>query len=144
MRLQLDIINIERVQFGERTEIADSVLHINRRELQKLLEEDARFSQVEIELAHPGEKCRIIHVCDVIEPRAKTSGGVDFPGALGEQGIVGQGNTCVLRGTAIVTSEDRRAGDPSNQIDMGKLLHGEMIDMSLSGSEPAFVNELNA
>lgn len=132
MRLQLDILNIKDVQFAGRTTISDRVLHINREELQGLLGEDKRLSRVDVELAHPGEKCRIIQTTDVIEPRTKTSGGVDFPGALDEQGRVGQGNTCVLRGTAIVLSEHCRAEDPPMQPGMPR--HGRIIDMSGPGA----------
>jgi glycine reductase complex component B subunit alpha and beta len=133
MRLQLDILNIKDVQFGDRTRITDGVLYINRQELQEFLKEDKRLSRVDIELAHPGEKCRIIQASDVAEPRAKTKGGVDFPGALGKQGTVGQGNTCVLRGTAVVASEYRREGDPPMQ--PGFPRHGRIIDMSGPGAE---------
>ena len=63
------------------------VLFINRHELQELLLTDKRLGQVNIELARPGEKVRILHVTEAVEPRAKSEGsGVDFPGALGKQG----------------------------------------------------------
>jgi sarcosine reductase len=133
MKLQLDLLNIKDVQFGDRTAITNGVLYINKQELQELLREDRRLAQVDIELAHPGEKCRIIQASDVIEPRAKTEGGVDFPGAIGKQGTVGQGNTRVLQGTAVVISEYRREGDPPMQPMMPR--HGRIIDMSGPGAE---------
>jgi glycine reductase len=133
MRLQLDIVNIEDVQFADQTTIDDRVLYINRQELQEFLKEDKRLSHVEVELAHPGEKCRIIQVTDIVEPRAKKNGGVDFPGALGKHGRVGQGNTCVLRGTAVVLSEYRRPGDPPMEPSAPQ--HGGLIDMSGPGAE---------
>ena len=133
MRLQLDILNIKDVQFADQTTIIDGVLYINRQEFQEFLKEDKRLSRVDIELAHPGEKCRIIQVSDVVEPRAKKNGDVDFPGALGRQGMVGRGNTCVLRGTAVVMSEYRRDGDPPMQ--PGMPLHGGIIDMSGLGAK---------
>jgi sarcosine reductase len=133
MRLQLDIVNIKDIQFADRTAITDNVLCINRQELQELLEEDKRLGQVEIDLAHPGEKCRIIQVVDVVEPRAKKNGGVDFPGALGKQGTVGDGSTCVLRGAAVVLSRYRRVEDPP--LEPGMPLYGGIIDMSGPGAE---------
>ena len=85
MRLELGIINIRDVHFGEKTAIDRGVLSIDRAELREWLREDLRLQHTEIELAHPGERCRIVKVLDVIEPRAKTSAGdVDFPGAVGE------------------------------------------------------------
>jgi glycine reductase len=81
------------------------VLSIDRRELQAMLQEDRRLSHVAVELARPGENCRILQVADVIEPRAKARGsGDDFAGALGAQGRVGEGSTSVLRGAAVVMS----------------------------------------
>jgi glycine reductase complex component B subunit alpha and beta len=133
MRLQLDVLNIKDVQFAGQTTVTDGVLRINREELQGLLGEDKRLSRVDVELTHPGEKCRIIQTTDVIEPRAKTSGGVDFPGALEERGGVGQGTTCVLRGAAIVLSEHCRADDPPMQPGMPR--HGRVIDMWGPGAE---------
>ena len=133
MRLQLDIIHIKDVRFGAKTIVNEGVLHINRQELQGILEEDKRLSHVEVELAHPGEKCRIIQVTDVVEPRAKKNGGVDFPGALGKHGGVGQGTTCVLRGTAVVVTEYPRPGDPP--LEPSGPQAGELIDMSGPGAE---------
>ncbi len=102
MKLELDILNIQDVQFGEKTTINDRVLDIDRQELRELLQQDKRLSKVDVELAHPGESCRILQVADVVEPRAKTGGsGEDFPGAVGRQGTVGEGRTCVLRGVAV-------------------------------------------
>jgi len=130
MRLELDIVNIKDVQFADKTTISGGVLHINRRELEELLQEDKRLSQVGIELAHPGDKCRILQVSDVVEPRAKTrESGEDFPSALGEPGTVGEGSTCVLRGSAVVTSDHSERGELSRDP------NGDIIDMSGPAAE---------
>ncbi len=132
MRLELEILNIKDIQFADKTTISDGVLYIDRRELQELLEEDSRFSKVDIELAHPGEKCRILQVLDVIEPRAKTSeGSEDFPGAVGRQGTAGEGSTCVLRNTAVILSDYRETREVTTSRDP----NGEIIDMSGPGAE---------
>jgi sarcosine reductase len=128
MRLELNILNIRDVQFGENTTVLDGVLYVNRIELEDLLQQDKRFRKIEIEIAHPGEKCRILRVSDVIEPRAKIKGGEDFPGVLGT-GTAGEGNTCVLRGLAVAMSDDSEGGDLSRDPS------GEIIDMSGSGAE---------
>jgi glycine reductase len=105
VRLGLDIFNIRDVRFAEKTALDGGGLSINRRELQALLQDDRRLSRVDIELAQPGDSCRILQVADVIEPRAKTAGsGNDFAGTLGGQGNVGEGSTRVLRGAAVVMS----------------------------------------
>ena len=92
MKLELEIIDIKDVQFANKTRINNRILEINQQELQNLLQQDKRFSRIDIELAHPGESCRILQVSDVIEPRAKVGEDVeDFPGAVGKHGTVGEG-----------------------------------------------------
>lgn len=130
MRLELDILNIKDVRFAAKTQISDRVLYINRNELQELLQQDKRLSGVDIELAHPGESCRILQVSDVIEPRTKTSGGEDLPGVLGKQGTAGQGNTCVLRGVAVVLNNQSEA----RYLPEGEDAMGNIIDMSGPGA----------
>jgi glycine reductase complex component B subunit alpha and beta len=132
MRLELEVIHIRDIRFGEKTTVADGVLTIHRAELLALLREDRRLGDVEIELARPGESCRILKVLDVIEPRAKTSeGDADFPGAVGPCKIAGQGRTCVLRGAAVVISDFREIREISTSSDP----NGEIIDMSGPGAE---------
>jgi sarcosine reductase len=125
MKLELNILNIREVQFAKSTAVNRGILFINRQELSQILKEDQRLGEVHIELANPGEECRILQVADVIEPRAKIEeSGQDFPGALGVQATAGQGSTCVLRNAAVVISE---------YIDVGQLaapnLAGNTIDM---------------
>jgi len=136
LRLELNILHIKDIRFSNKTAIRNGVLQVNRSELQELLQEDKRLRQVDIELAHPGESCRILQVYDVVEPRAKTEdGSVDFPGALGKQGTVGQGRTCVLRGAAVVMSDcsgecELFMGDPNGEIvDM----QGPAADLGIYG-----------
>jgi sarcosine reductase len=132
MNLQLDITNIKDVQFAEKTAINNRVLYINRRELNDLLAKDNRFREVDIDLAHPGESCRIAQVFDVTEPRAKVMGsGENFPGALGKLEIAGRGQTRVLRGAAIVTV-DYTSGAKDAMV----------IDMSGPGAEPGLYGDL--
>jgi hypothetical protein len=131
MRLELKILKIRDVRFADKTAVSEGVLSINPSQLQALLLEDRRFVGVEIELAHPGERCRILQVLDVIEPRAKTSDGdEDFPGAVGRQGPAGKGSTCVLQGTAVVLS-DYSGREQGASLDP----NGEIIDMFSPGAE---------
>ena len=118
MKLELDIINIKDAQFAEKTDISNGVLYINRQELRELLQQDKRFSKVDIELAHPGEHCRVAPVFDVTEPRSKMGNGENFPGALGGIKSVGEGRTRVLRGAAVVTIEYSTANPLRRLIDM--------------------------
>ncbi len=101
MRLDLGCIHIKDVRFGAKTAIENHALSIDRQELTSLLEQEPLFERVEIELAHPGESCRIIRVLDVLEPRYRMNG-PNFPGALDGNGLVGDGRTRAL--------EERRGG----------------------------------
>lgn len=104
MNLELESVDIKDVKFGKKTVVDNGVLLINKSELQELLQKDKRFTSVDVDLAHPGESCRIVSVFDVVEPRAKVTGNnQNFPGVLGKMGIAGTGRTKVLRGAAVVT-----------------------------------------
>ncbi|MFH1487796.1 MAG: glycine/sarcosine/betaine reductase component B subunit [Pseudomonadota bacterium] len=130
MGLQLNFVDITELRFSDKTAISKGCLTIDRDALQGLLQGDKRLERVEIELTRPGEKCRILQVCDVVEPRAKTGGiGVDFPGTMGSRGTAGEGITSVLRGCAVVetlyTEVVEGPRDPN----------GEIIDMSGPGAQ---------
>jgi len=116
MRLDLGCIHIKDVRFGAATGIEDQVLSINRDELISLLEQEPLFERVEIQLAHPGECCRIIRVLDVLEPRYRMNG-PNFPGALDGNGLVGDGQTRALKNVAVVET-DQLAIRSRNIIDM--------------------------
>ncbi len=132
MRLELNTVRIEDITFGEKTFIKGRTLYINRAELQALLREDRRLKDADVELAHPGDKSRIVKVVDVIEPRAKTSDGdQDFPGAVGKQAAAGKGSTCVLKGTAVVLTDYREKWDTTHSADA----NGEIIEMCGPGAD---------
>src|SRR4030095_8177354 len=116
MRLDLGLIHIKNVRFGARTEIVGDEMVIDRAELVAQLEQEPLFERVEIELAHPGESCRIIRVLDVLEPRYRLSG-ANFPGALDRNGLVGDGETRALKNVAVVET-DQLATRERNIIDM--------------------------
>jgi sarcosine reductase len=116
MRLALGLVHIEDVRFGPGTAIENDILLINRAELIALLEEEPLFEHVEIELAHPGESCRIIRVLDVLEPRYRLNG-ANFPGALDPNGLVGDGQTRALKNVAVVET-NQMAVRSRNIIDM--------------------------
>jgi len=132
MNLELNVLNIKDIRFGDRTSVKDGILFINRDELQTLVAEDSSFSAVNIELAHPGESLRMVNVHNVVEPRAKMDGtGENFPGVLGQMKPAGNGRTRVLRGAGIVTI-DRLSG-----------IRGTVIDMTGPGSQASPFGSLN-
>ncbi len=124
MRLEIGNVLIKDVQFGNETKVSGGVLYVNKDELAKIAGDDERIKSVEVFLAKPGEKTRIIPVKDVVEPRVKVDGqGNIFPGFLGSVEQVGSGRTHVLKGAAVVTS--------------GKIVGFQegIIDMSGPGAE---------
>lgn len=107
MKLEIGRINIKDVQFGDQTFVKDGILTIDKAGLVATLKEDERIKDVEIDLAKPGEKVRLIPVKDVIEPRVKVEGtGAGFPGVTSKTTQCGQGRTNVLYGAAVVTVGD--------------------------------------
>ena len=103
MRLDLEIIEIKDVCFGDRDEIIDGKLMIDKQGLLDCLRDPA-FASVDAELAKPGDSVRIIPVKDVVEPRIKTDGKTSFPGIIGEYDSCGEGATKVLRGCSVVST----------------------------------------
>jgi glycine reductase len=107
MRLELHEGGIRRIQWGERTGAWNGVLTVNREEAAAEVAKDERFASVRLDLAHPGEKVRIIPVKDVVEPRVKLARSGEplgyFPGFFAPAGTAGKGVTLVLRGAAVVT-----------------------------------------
>lgn len=107
MRLDMGIFPVRQILFDTETRLDGDVLRVDKDELRRLVLEDPRISDVEIELAEPGESARVIHVCDAIEPRIKIEGpGVCYPGVLGPVDTVGRGVTQRLQGMAVVLSAE--------------------------------------
>ncbi|MFQ5961492.1 MAG: glycine/sarcosine/betaine reductase component B subunit, partial [Candidatus Methylomirabilales bacterium] len=87
MKLELGVCLIRDIQFGKTTCISDHVLFVSKEALLTLLLGDRRLRSLELEIARPNQKERIIHVLDVIEPRVKVEGpGEIFPGMIGRRG----------------------------------------------------------
>jgi glycine reductase complex component B subunit alpha and beta len=116
MRLDLAFVSIRDLRFGTDTQVKDGDLSIDRAGLISLLEEEPLFERVDVELARPGESCRIIRVLDVLQPRYRI-GGANFPGALDPGGLVGDGCTVALKNVAVVET-DQLATKSRNLIDM--------------------------
>ncbi|MQS88216.1 glycine/sarcosine/betaine reductase component B subunit [Companilactobacillus mishanensis] len=106
MRLEVGNILINDIAFGDKTEVKDGTLIVNKDELiETAIGGDERIKSLDAYLAKPGDKTRIIPVKDVIEPRVKVEGEGDlFPGIIGGVDQVGSGVTNVLKGAAVVTT----------------------------------------
>ncbi|MCR6544571.1 glycine/sarcosine/betaine reductase component B subunit [Dehalobacterium formicoaceticum] len=119
MRLVIESIDINDVQEGLKTCAQEGVLQINFKELEELILKDARIKSVDINLACPGDKTRILNVQDVIQPRCKVDKeDADFPGFIGKMQIAGSGKTRSLRGTAVVVCNPSTNRAESGLLDM--------------------------
>lgn len=107
MRLSLETFSVHQLQFSAQTRLANNILFLNRNELVQILNAHSTFAAVEIDLAHPGDDLRIVHLLDAIEPRCKIDSRARiFPGLLGDPNTVGEGKTRRLEGMAILTTAE--------------------------------------
>ena len=128
MKLELANFPVERITLGNETRYADGELFIDLEDIRARMLHETRFEDVNIHVAHPGDATRIIHVVDVVEPRAKQSGpGSVFPGILGPPTQVGRGRTARLSGMAVVTTSEPAAGE-------GYYWREAILDMSGPGA----------
>lgn len=128
MQFLLGSFPINQISFASKTELMQRELFVNPDELKALLHRDESLEKVELDLARPGERTRIIHVLDTIEPRIKIEGpGCVFPGILGPLDPVGQGITYQLAGVAVMVSA--RLPRPS----LGGLLMAREAIVDMSG-----------
>lgn len=107
MKLEIGNIHVQELVFGENTALNAGRVQINQEELTGFIRElDHRIAEVKLDIALPGDSTRIMPVKDVIEPRCKVEGaGSMFPGRNpGEEAMVGEGRTHVLKGMAVVTT----------------------------------------
>jgi len=102
LKLRVDTIHVKQVIFGDSTYIKNGVLTIDRKGLCQLLMSPV-FESLDLELASPGESCRISGVGDVIRPMVASGGWeASFPGTLGRLCQAGDGRLVELSGVAVV------------------------------------------
>ena len=107
MRLELRWSDVDELVTAPATRLVGKRLEVDLEGLSELLSADSRLARIRLDLVHPGERCRIGRVFDVIAPRAKMDGGEDFPGVLGAVTRVGQGRTSALAGVAVVATDQQ-------------------------------------
>jgi glycine reductase len=92
MALELAHVDVREIVFGTETALADGRLVVEREALEAHVARIDGLARVRVELAHPGERTRLVCVKDVVEPRIK-------PGAE----PTGEGRVIALRGCAALT-----------------------------------------
>lgn len=100
-RLQLDYVNVHKVQFGGETSLADGILTVNKEELLQIAASDL-FGSIDIKLVSPGESCRILGIHDVMQPRCKADHPEEsYPGIWGKLAPMGEGRSVALKGVVV-------------------------------------------
>lgn len=93
---------VRDIEFGAKATFREGRLTVVPEEIQSFASHPLVRS-LDVRIARPGEKIRIIRILDAVEPRAKGGDGVLFPGVLGPAQVVGTGETHVLSGCAILS-----------------------------------------
>ena len=107
MKLTVETIQIKDLRFGETTCLRDGVLYVSKADILAFAEEEPCFDTLKIDIARPGDSTRIINVVDVVQPRCKVSGNIDWPGVLTEEyEIAGSGLTRAVEGMGIVLCQN--------------------------------------
>ena len=73
MDLELRNVQVKDVVLGDKNDLKDGVLTVDVEGLKKLILEDPRVTAVKVDLAKPGESCRILPVKDVVTSRRERS-----------------------------------------------------------------------
>ncbi|MGD9560193.1 MAG: glycine/sarcosine/betaine reductase component B subunit [Oscillospiraceae bacterium] len=107
MKLTVESVKVRDIQFADETRLDDGVMYVNKGDILKLLENEPYIDDVKIDIARPGDRTRIINVVDVLEPRCKVSGGIDWPGVLSDDyEIAGKGVSRTVQGMGIVLTQN--------------------------------------
>jgi sarcosine reductase len=102
-RLEVGQFPVQRVRFDSRTWYADGTLHVDREALRQAIAEPHAMRDIDIQLAHPGESCRIVHILDAVSSMAKISGrSTVYPGFFGAALPAGSGVNHLLQGLAVL------------------------------------------
>lgn len=100
--LKIHNFHVENVLFGNETKYENKILYINKEEAIDFIKQDKHITNVDIEIARPGENIRIVPVKEAVEPRARKDGRPVFPGVTGELTPCGEGDLYALKGVSVL------------------------------------------
>lgn len=101
-KLEIGNFYVKDVVFGDTTSFKDSVLTINKEEAEAFILQDENITSVEIKIAKPGERKRIVPIKEAAEPRIRPDGRSVFPGVTGEVVSAGEGVIHALKGVSVL------------------------------------------
>jgi glycine reductase complex component B subunit alpha and beta len=94
---------VHAIEVGAATNYEQHQLVVGREQAQALFADPA-LASVQVHVAAPGDRARIIAPLDVVEPRTKGSTGGVFPGWMSPVNRPRGGDTHVLRGAAVLAA----------------------------------------
>ncbi len=119
MKLEIGNFYVKDVLFGEETSYKDGILTINKEDALAFIKEDEHITDVDIEIAKPGENIRIVPVKEAAEPRVRPDGRSTFPGVTGELEACGNGRVHALKGVSVLGVGMHYGSFGDGLIDMG-------------------------
>lgn len=119
MKLEIGNFYVKDVLFGEETSYKDGILTINKEDALAFIKEDEHITDVDIEIAKPGENTRIVPVKEAVEPRVRPDGRSTFPGVTGELEACGNGRVHALKGVSVLGVGMHYGSFGDGLIDMG-------------------------
>lgn len=102
MLLEIGNFYVKDVKFGEKTSFKDGVLFINKDEAIDFIAKDEHITDIDIEIAKPGEDIRIVPIKEAVEPRVRLDGKSLFPGITGNLRRAGEGRIHALKGCSVM------------------------------------------
>lgn len=119
MKLEIGNFFIKDVVFGAKTQFENGVLTINKEEALAFIKEDKHITEVDIEIAKPGENTRIVPIKEAAEPRIRPDGRAVFPGVTGDLEGAGSGRVHALKGCSVLGVGKHYGSFGDGLIDMG-------------------------
>lgn len=102
MRLEIGNFYVKDVIFGDSTKFSGGILTINKKEAIDFVRADEHITDMDIDIAHPGEDVRIVPIKEAVEPRIRVDGKAVFPGITGELRRAGEGKLHALKGCSVM------------------------------------------
>lgn len=102
MKLEIGNFYVKDVVFGDKTFFENGILTINKKEACEFILQDEHITEVDIEIAKPGEDVRIVPIKEAVEPRVRVDGRTLFPGVTGDVVPCGEGKLHALKGVSVL------------------------------------------
>lgn len=102
MRLEIGNFHVKDVKFDDVTKFSEGILSINKEEAIAFIKADEHITDMDIEIARPGDDTRIVPVKEAVEARVRLDGKPVFPGITGDLRRAGEGKLHALKGCSIL------------------------------------------